>query len=203
MKKAINILLFLALVLTLSPVAALAQDEVTCQSDVVVQADDWLSKLADKFFGDPLAYQAIADATNAKSATDDSYAKIDNVDVIEVGWKLCVPSGEQAQATLSENASSAPAGSTVLTVWDIWTRGVDSETIETLDQEFEAAHPGVTINRVGKSFDDMKATAQLALSNADGPDVAQINQGLSDMVALVKAGLLSDLTPYWQKYNWS
>jgi raffinose/stachyose/melibiose transport system substrate-binding protein len=80
---------------------------------------------------------------------------------------------------------------------------VDSETIETLNREFEAAHPGVTVNRVGKSFDDMKATAQLALSSDDGPDVAQINQGLSDMVALVKAGLLTDLTPYWQKYNWS
>lgn len=203
MKKAISILLLLALMVTLAPLAALAQDEVTCQTDAVVQADDWLSKLADKFLGDPLAYQAIADATNAKNTSDSSYAKIDNVDIIEVGWKLCIPSGEQAQASLQESAAPAPAGSTVLKVWDIWTRGVDGETIETLDREFEAAHPGVTIERTVKSFDDMKATAQLALSGADGPDVAQINQGLSDMVALVKAGLLTDLTPYWQKYNWS
>jgi raffinose/stachyose/melibiose transport system substrate-binding protein len=203
MKKAFTILLLLALGLTLNPVAALAQDEVTCQSDAVVQADDWLSKLADKFFGDPLTYQAIADATNAKAATDDSYATIANVDIIEVGWKLCIPSGEEAQTSLGQSAAAAPAGSTVLKVWDIWTRGVDGDTIETLDREFEAAHPGVTIERTVKSFDDMKATVQLALSGEDGPDVAQINQGLSDMVALVKAGLLTDLTPYWQKYGWS
>lgn len=203
MKKTLNILLLLTLVLTLTPTATLAQDAVTCQSDVVVQADDWLSKLADKFFGDPLAYQVIADATNTKNTTDASYAKIDNVDIIEIGWKLCIPSGEQAQASLGQGASAAPAGATVLKVWDIWTRDVDSQVIDTLDKEFEAAHPGITIERTVKSFDDMKATAQLALSGEDGPDVAQINQGRSDMVALVAAGLLTDLTPYWQKYGWS
>ena len=50
MKKLLNILsviTLLALVLTLMPTAALAQEEVVCDSDVVIQADDWLSKLAD------------------------------------------------------------------------------------------------------------------------------------------------------------
>jgi nucleoid-associated protein YgaU len=70
---------------------------------VVVQADDWLSKLADKFYGDPLAFQAIADATNAKNAADSSYAKIDNVNIIEVGWKLCIPGAGEAQASLTED----------------------------------------------------------------------------------------------------
>lgn len=206
MKKIINVvsvLFLLALALSLAPNHAMAQDEVVCDADVIVQADDWLSKIADKFFGDPLAFPAIADATNAKAATDESYAQIDNVDVIEVGWKLCIPTGEEAQAALGEEATVATSGDTVLTVWDIWTRDVDSQVIETLDREFEAANPGVRINRVVKSFDDMKATAQLALSSDDGPDVAQINQGESDMVALVRAGLLTDLTPYWQKYGWS
>ncbi len=203
MKKLLNIILLLALVLTFIPANVLAQEETACQSDVVVQADDWLSKLADKFLGDPLAYQVIADATNAKNASDDSYAKIDNVDVIEIGWKLCIPSGEAAQASVDQNAGAASEGAVVLKVWDIWNRDIDSATIDKLDAEFEAVHSGVTIERTVKSFDDMKATAQLALSGDDGPDVAQINQGLSDMVALVKAGLLTDLTPYWQKYNWS
>jgi putative spermidine/putrescine transport system substrate-binding protein len=103
MKKMINvvsIVTLLLLLLTLAPVAALAQDEVVCESDVVVQADDWLSKLADKFYGDVLAYQAIADATNAMAATDDSYATIDNPDIIEPGWKLCIPPAESAQSTV-------------------------------------------------------------------------------------------------------
>ncbi len=103
MKKVINlisIISLLALIMTLAPVSTLAQTEVACESDVVVQADDWLSKLADKFYGDPLAFPAIAEATNAKAASDNSYATIANVDIIEVGWKLCIPSVADAQALL-------------------------------------------------------------------------------------------------------
>jgi putative spermidine/putrescine transport system substrate-binding protein len=94
----------LALLFTLAPATSLAQTEVVCENDVVVQADDWLSKIAEKFYGDVLAFQAIADATNAKAATDSSYATIENVDVIEPGWKLCVPAAEAAQATVSTAA---------------------------------------------------------------------------------------------------
>ena len=91
------VLLFVALI---SPLAALAQQDVTCESDVTVQADDWLSKIADKFFGDVLAYTAIVDATNAKAVADNSYATIDNPDIIEPGWKLCIPPAAAAQTTV-------------------------------------------------------------------------------------------------------
>lgn len=78
-----------------------AQEEsLTCEQEVVVQADDWLSKIAEKVYGDVLAYPAIAEATNMKSAEDDSFATIENVDVIEVGWKLCVPNAAAAEAML-------------------------------------------------------------------------------------------------------
>ncbi|GIK40935.1 MAG: iron ABC transporter substrate-binding protein [Chloroflexota bacterium] len=106
MKKMMNVVslvTLLALLLTLAPAAVLAQ-EVVCEQDAVVQADDWLSKLADKFYGDVLAYQAIADATNAMNATDSSYAKIDNPDIIEPGWKLCIPAAESAQAAVGAQA---------------------------------------------------------------------------------------------------
>jgi ribose transport system substrate-binding protein len=115
-KKVINLLsgiAVLAFILTLKPTATLAQQEVTCESDVVVQADDWLSKIAEKFLGDVLAYQAIADATNIVADTDSSYTKIENVNVIEPGWKLCIPSAEQAGALLANapvaEAAAAPA----------------------------------------------------------------------------------------------
>jgi putative spermidine/putrescine transport system substrate-binding protein len=107
MKKMMNVvslITLLALLLTLVPAAVLAQSEVVCEQDAVVQADDWLSKLADKFYGDVLAYQAIVDATNAKNATDSSYAKIDNPDIIEPGWKLCIPAAEAAQAGVATAA---------------------------------------------------------------------------------------------------
>lgn len=115
MKKTFNLLSLVvlqALVLSLMPTTILAQSEVTCDSEVVVQANDWLSKLAEKYYGDPLAYQAIADATNAKNAADTSYAKIENVNVIEPGWKLCIPAQGMAHtpadpAGIIANAMSA------------------------------------------------------------------------------------------------
>lgn len=106
--KIVSVIAVFALLLTIVPTAALAQD-VECDSDVVVQADDWLSKLADKFYGDVLAYQSIADATNAKNATDSSYAKIDNPDVIEPGWKLCIPSSETVQTAVGTQAEESAA----------------------------------------------------------------------------------------------
>ncbi len=77
-----------------------AQTEVTCTETVAVQADDWLSKLAEKYYGDPLAFPAIFEATNAKAASDDSFTPIDNPNLIEVGWNLCIPSAGDAQAML-------------------------------------------------------------------------------------------------------
>jgi nucleoid-associated protein YgaU len=68
----------------------------------VVQRDDWLSKLSDKFFGDIFAYPAIVVATNAKSAKDDSFAFITDPDVIEIGQKLWIPTAEEAAAILAE-----------------------------------------------------------------------------------------------------
>jgi raffinose/stachyose/melibiose transport system substrate-binding protein len=203
MKKVIHILILLTLLLGLNSVAAVAQNDVTCQFDVIVQRDDWLSKLSEKFYGDVLAYQPIADATNAKAALDSSYATIDDVDLIEIGWKLCIPDIEQVQGGADPNSGTISATPTVLKVWDIWTQDGESQVIEMLDQEFEAANPGVTVERTAKSFDDMKATVQLALSDSDGPDVVQVYQGRSDLVTLAAAGLLADLIPYWQKYAWS
>ena len=81
-KKLVVMLMLVLLALVFTSTAAIAQDDVVCENDVVVQADDWLSKLADKFFGDILAYPAIAEATNAKAQTDDSYATIEDANVI-------------------------------------------------------------------------------------------------------------------------
>lgn len=77
-----------------------AQAAVTCERNVVVPADDWPSKLAGKFHDNPLAFRAIFLATNAKVATDSSYATITDPNLIEVGWKLCIPSREGAEAML-------------------------------------------------------------------------------------------------------
>ncbi len=88
-----------------------------------------------------------------------------------------------------------------LRVWDTLDGAEENKAIEILNAEFEKAYD-VKIERVVKSFDDMKATLPLAMTEPAGPDVAQVNQGRPDMGELVKAGLLVDLTPYAEKYGW-
>ena len=110
------------------------------------------------------------------------------------------PVATEAPAEATE-APAAPEEVT-LVVWDQFYRDVESEVMETLNAEFEAAHPGVKIERVVKTLDDLKVTLKLALAQEDGPDVAQVNQGRSDMGAMVQADLLLPLNDYAATYKW-
>ncbi len=69
----------------------------TCDQNYVVQADDWLSKIADKFYGDVLAYNVIFEATNAAAAAGEAYDVIADPNVIEVGQVLCIPAREEGE----------------------------------------------------------------------------------------------------------
>jgi molybdate transport system substrate-binding protein len=92
----------------LAPAATLAtppKQEIACAEEYTVQADDWLSKIADKFLGDRLAFPAIYEATNQQHTVDPAFAQIANPDLVEIGWQLCIPTTEQAQMLLA-----APAG---------------------------------------------------------------------------------------------
>ena len=64
---------------------------------------------------------------------------------------------------------------TTLVVWDQFYRDVESNVMETLNAEFEQAHPGVKIERVVKTLDDLKVTLKLALSEPNGPDLSLIH----------------------------
>jgi len=97
----------------------------------------------------------------------------------------------------------AAAEPVTLAVWDSFLQEAETPVIEGLIAEFEAAHPGVTVNREAKSFDDVDATIELALSSDGGPDVFPVNQGESAMGALVRAGLVVDLSSYYDSFGWS
>lgn len=102
-KRSILIALALVLLLTISSaVASAAPPTQEGGQPYVVVADDWLSKLADKYLGNVFAWQAITVATNKKNAEDPSFARITNPDLIEVGDKLWVPSVADAEAFMKE-----------------------------------------------------------------------------------------------------
>lgn len=64
--------------------------------EYTVQGGDWLTKIADKYYGNPQEYPVIIEATNARAAQDNSFAVITNPDLIRVGQKLWIP-GIQSQ----------------------------------------------------------------------------------------------------------
>ena len=57
----------------------------------IVKPEDWLSRLAQTFYGDTRLYTLIIDGTNAKAAVDPTFIKITNPDRIEPGQKLWIP----------------------------------------------------------------------------------------------------------------
>lgn len=196
--KIISVLVILTMLIPAATVALAApsQQGVACEEDYSVQADDWLSKLADKFYGDVLAYPAIFDATNAAAEADATYATIANADLIEVGWKLCIPSQADAQALLGgemmaaeeamveEETMMAEGVTYVLVPKNLGNPYFDSGN---LGAQEAAAELGVTVVYQGSATPD--ATEQIQLLNSL---IAQKVSGLAvsanDADALVPTG---------------
>ena len=65
MKKLAAISAILVLAALLLPTASMAQSPLECDFEYTVQKDDWLSKIADKYYGDMFAYDVIVEAANA------------------------------------------------------------------------------------------------------------------------------------------
>ncbi|RME48125.1 MAG: hypothetical protein D6796_06735 [Caldilineae bacterium] len=82
------------LVLALAPTASAAPPAQECNgTPYTVQADDWLSKLADKEYGNIYAWPAIAAASGIARK---------DADHLEVGQLLCIPSPEDAAAFMEK-----------------------------------------------------------------------------------------------------
>ncbi|MGQ9599905.1 MAG: extracellular solute-binding protein [Anaerolineae bacterium] len=128
--------------------------------------------------------------------------KMFSLTVVALLLVTCAPSVQPTAEPTAVPPTEPPKREAVtLTVWDQFQRDTEKAVIDSLNAEFEAAHPGAQISRVVKSFDDLKVTIKLALSDPNGPDVGQVNQG-ADMRAVVQGNLLLDLTPYLPKYQW-
>lgn len=96
MKKALSIVTLLTLLVMILPGAVMAQNPVECEVEYTVQAGDWLSKIAEKYLGDVLAYDQLVELANVSA--DDAYTNIDNPDLIEPGWTICIPKAEGTPA---------------------------------------------------------------------------------------------------------
>jgi LysM repeat protein len=159
----------LALILVLGMSAGLAvaapSDQEADGEVYVVQKDDWLSKIADKYYGDPKAYPTIVEATNAKAAEDDSFAVIDNPDLIFVGQKLWIPSAEPAAQPGESPTLVALRNATYQGIYDEPVQLTDGQYAGQPFVEGGASRPTVTLSDPFVAFGDL---------NGDGVEDAAV-----------------------------
>jgi iron(III) transport system substrate-binding protein len=154
MKKTLGLTLVILLLFSLMVGTASAAEPLPQGGgqEYTVQADDWLSKLAEKNYGDVLAWPVIWKATTAKAAEDDSFAVIANPNVIEVGQKLWIPDESEAAAFFeefaAERAAASTAGSADITGELNILCTPQVEWCEGQIAEFNKLYPGLVVNYV-------------------------------------------------------
>lgn len=189
----------LAVLSLLVPVASAAPGAALtdCAQTYSVTAGDWLSKLADKYYGSVTAYWPIMASTNQKNLADNTYAHIDNADQIEVGQKLCIPAQADAQAFLKTFDPNKPwllfgsgkSGQLVVGSW--WTSGGEFAGLGKMFTMFKTANPQVEIVNAavaGGAGTNFKGQLLTQLLGGVAPDVFQLHAGLE--VALYDPGNL-------------
>jgi raffinose/stachyose/melibiose transport system substrate-binding protein len=114
--------------------------------------------------------------------------------------KAASTSGGNAQpsAISSDVASEGPV---TLKFLD-FEQGGDAVYIKKVIAAFEQKYPNIKIARTEQSFDQVMSTLNLRLSDANGPDVATINNGWQSMGTLSKSGLILNLDKYAELYGW-
>jgi glucose/mannose transport system substrate-binding protein len=189
MKKLLNLTILAVMLLTLLPLAASAQEGVVCQEEVVVAKDDWLSKYADKYFGNVLSWPAIMALHNQAAAEDpDAYPdSIANADVLEVGWTICIPAEDAAEAFLAAYDPGKPellfaageGGQLVVGSW--WTAGGEAEGLAGMFDIYGQQYPDVEIVNAtiaGGAGTNFKAVNKTRLLGGDPADTFQLHAGL-------------------------
>jgi glucose/mannose transport system substrate-binding protein len=189
MKKLVSVVLLLALLAIVLPATLVVAAPPAQGEDYVVQADDSLSKLADKFFGDVNGYWAIMAATNQAYGEDPTYAKITNPDAIEVGAKLRMPAKEEAEAFMADFDpamfkigdlfASGESGQLVVGSW--WTAGGEAEGLAGMLKIYGETYPKVEIVNAtvaGGAGTNFKAQLATRLVGGAPPDTFQLHAGL-------------------------
>ena len=90
-----------------------------------------------------------------------------------------------------------------LVFWDSNNSGGLQEIVETLGQEFEASHEGVTVEHQGFETDQLVEQLQRAIQSDEGPQISQINQGETSMGPLVRADAIIPMEQYAEQYGWN
>jgi basic membrane protein A len=106
-KRVLNTVAIIGLLLGLGVTAVGAAPGAQQETSYTIKLGDSLWNLADKYLGNGAAYWAIVGATNAKYNEDDSFARIALPRLIHPGWKILIPTAEDAEAYLASGRVKA------------------------------------------------------------------------------------------------
>ncbi len=164
LKKWFGLLILVSLVLTLVPAAAFAAPPLQEANVYTVQKDDTLSVLADKEYGNFLAYPAVVYYTNQAAKTDSNITKIADPHALEVGDVIVLPTADQVAAYLDgERIGPAEGDAAPDDPWGVVTIGPD----EPIRVGFAAGLSGAGIDVLG--IDEQRGAE---LANLARPTVA-------------------------------
>jgi peptide/nickel transport system substrate-binding protein len=152
-KKLFSLLILVTLVISLLSTGVAAAPPAQENGTVyTVQKDDWLSKLADKEYGDVLAYPAIVYYNNLKSAEDESFNYIADPDRIEVGWSIYLPTAEEAAAYLAGEAAMPTQYKEAPILAELVAQGTLPPVDERLPEEPLVVQPVESIGQYGGTW---------------------------------------------------
>jgi raffinose/stachyose/melibiose transport system substrate-binding protein len=120
----------------------------------------------------------------------------------------CSPGGGSADGgagAAATSTSSTASGEPVTLVVQSGNGGSDAllKGYGALNDAFEKAHPGVTVEFTVKNFNDLVNTLKLQLSGSSVPDVTQVNQGYGSLGQLVGDQLVAPLDDAASNFGWA
>jgi ABC-type glycerol-3-phosphate transport system substrate-binding protein len=110
----------------------------------------------------------------------------------------CAPGGSASNAAGSDEKPSLDLGADEITISLISTPESGASTKATI-AAFEKEYPNVTVEYQQTNYDDYNKSVNLELSSDSAPDIALLNS----VNNTVKNGLVLDLDPYADLYDWT
>ncbi len=103
----------------------------------------------------------------------------------------------------SSTITSAPAAQKVFNVWWYSKDSAMPQTWNVALKELQKNHPDVKVVFQQKTFEVMNNTGAQLLNSNSAPDLTEYNKGNGTAGLASKGGLLTDLTPYSNRYHWN
>lgn len=133
----------------------------------IIQQDDWLSKIAQKAYGNPHLYYRIIEGTNKKVEFDNSFRAISKANDIQIGQKVWIPT-----LPSSNNLTNIPKTNCEIRLWynfQIVAIGIINEKwrLEGIDLEIRA-------RKAYKMRHEARVNARFMMQNKEEVKVLQM-----------------------------